>query len=110
MPLLLQSSLYLVLYIIYQGTKCCGYGKSGGATAYGSKGAYDCLMIPGAVKKADSKVLPESQCGRNAGLVGEDDAAWAKASTLCCKKYNLYIYLTSLLIICSLDFSQVLSL
>ena len=108
MPLLLSRYTYHIIYIKYQGTICCGYGKSGGATAYGSKGAYDCLMIPGAVKKADSVVLPESQCGRAAGLVGEDAAAAAKASTLCCK--NLYIYLTSLLIICSLDFSQVLSL
>ena len=85
MPLTLPRYTYYI-YIIHKGTKCCGYGKSGGATAYGAPGAYDCLMIPGAVKKADSVVLPESQCGRAAGLVGEDAAAAAKTSTRCCKK------------------------
>ena len=43
-------------------------------------------MIPGAVKKADSALLPASNCGGGAGLVGEDAAAAAKTSTLCCKK------------------------
>merc|ERR1719273_2182870 len=73
-----------------KGETCCNYGESGWK-GLGTLGGYDCLMIPGAVKKADSALLPASNCGGGAGLVGEDAAAAAKTSTLCSKSYPFRI-------------------
>ena len=45
-------------------------------------GAYDCLMIPGAIKAADSAVKPASLCGVKVGLF---TASGMTAATVCCK-------------------------
>lgn len=64
---------------------CCGYGAAG---LRATDEAYDCLMIPGALKADDLATnLPVSQCGRSLGLVSADAAAAGATTgrTICSK-------------------------
>ena len=54
-----------------------------------STGAYDCLMIPGPLKAADSAhVKGGSQCGGVGGLVSA--ASGTTSTTVCCKLQIIY--------------------
>ncbi len=61
------------------GSICCGYGPSG--AKINNLGAYDCLMIVGAVKTTGG-LTPQSQCGEGKGIV---TAANGATKTLCSK-------------------------
>lgn len=63
-----------------KGTMCCAYGADGKKIA---TVGYDCIIIPGALKAADSVVKPPKQCGTKAGL-GTADAN-ADSVTVCSK-------------------------
>ena len=55
--------LYLI-YIPFQASSCCNYGTKG----TGNRG-YDCVVIPGALKKSNNAQLGFSRiCGMGAGL------------------------------------------
>jgi len=60
-----------------KGEACCAYDVDGKAAV---AKAYDCIMIPGAVKAADDAVKPQSICGTKAGLVS---ATGDTSVTLC---------------------------
>lgn len=60
-------------------SKCCEYGDNGdkgGATI-----GWDCIMIPGALKKADSAVKVSRICGKSQLVT----AAGTTAASVCCK-------------------------
>ena len=60
-------------------SSCCGYGSNG----MKSTGPYDCIVIPGIIKAADSGVLKAvEQCGGGKGLVTATNTA---TTTVCCK-------------------------
>ena len=60
-------------------SSCCGYGSNG----MKSTGPYDCIVIPGIIKAADSDVLKAvEQCGGGKGLVTATNTA---TTTVCCK-------------------------
>ena len=75
------------LYIADTATDgCCDYGTKG--TGIDNKGAYDCLMIPGALTSKSAVQAGESFCGGMVGLVKTNSAAAAKTTTLCSKLYH----------------------
>lgn len=59
--------------LVGSGKSCCGYGDDG----MGTIGVYDCLIIPGAEKKASpfTKIAGAAQCGGAMGLVDAEDTA-----------------------------------
>ena len=60
-------------------SSCCGYGSNG----MKSTGPYDCIVIPGIIKAADSDVLKAvEQCGGGKGLATATNTA---STTVCCK-------------------------
>ncbi len=63
--------------VVVAGSICCGYGPTG--IKINNLGAYDCLMIVGAVKTTGG-LTPQSQCGEGKGLV---TAANGATKTLC---------------------------
>jgi hypothetical protein len=69
-----SGSAALVKNVVDQSV-CCGYGAEGTKTS-----GYDCLMIPGAAKKADSAPVPPTQCGGLGGLV---TASGTTPATIC---------------------------
>ena len=58
-----------------------------------STGPYDCIVIPGIIKAADSGVLKAvEQCGGGKGLAQTTDTA---STTVCCKLiFLVFSYLT----------------
>ena len=66
-----------------QGQICCDYGTKG--TGIDNKGAYDCLMIPGALTSKSGVQAGESFCGGMVGLFKTNSATSGKTTTLCCK-------------------------
>ena len=69
------------MYYIFQGTKCCNYGADGNKIAT-TKGGYDCVIIPGALKATDSALKSPKICGSMMGLIS---ATGTISVTLCCK-------------------------
>lgn len=67
--------------------KCCSYGDTGmkgGATV-----GWDCLVIPGALKKTDNVVIKVGKfCGKSFALVSAAATAAADAKTICCKFFT----------------------
>ena len=66
-----------------QDSSCCQYGKTGKGTVGGG----DCLLLPGAEKKAGTAVKAQCMGGGQKGLV---TVSGTTAATVCCK----YLYLT----------------
>ena len=60
-------------------SQCCGYGPALDKIANG----YDCVMIPGAMKKADSADLPNGAAYGFCGGQLASDTSTTKA-TICC--------------------------
>ena len=58
---------------------CCGYGSDGLQFIVAG---YDCVMIPGAAKPADSAAVAPKLCGTKGGLVS---ASGTTQVTICCK-------------------------
>ena len=51
-----------------------------------SAGAFDCIVIPGIIKAADSGVVPAvEQCGGGKGLATASDGS---TTTVCCKIFH----------------------
>lgn len=60
-------------------TTCCSYGDDG--LKAGATMGWDCVMIPGAIKKSDSAQKPEKLCGQSHLVT----AAGTTTATVCCK-------------------------
>ena len=77
------SSMYFnyVLTIPIQGTKCCNYGADGKKIST-TKGGYDCILIPGALKASDSALKSPKICGSQMGLI---TATGTTNATVCCE-------------------------
>ena len=79
------------MYFNFQGTVCCNYGADGKKIVTAGNG-YDCILIPGASKAADSAMKPDKMCGSGVGLITGAAAAATATATVCCK--CLYFNLT----------------
>ena len=60
---------------------CCNYGADG-KKIIATKGGYDCIMIPGALKATDSALKSPKICGSKMGLI---TATGTTSATVCCK-------------------------
>ena len=60
---------------------CCNYGADG-KKIIATKGGYDCIMIPGALKASDSALKSPKICGSKMGLI---TATGTTSATVCCK-------------------------
>lgn len=73
------------------GTKCCNYGADGKKIST-TKGGYDCILIPGAVKASDSAIKSPKICGSQMGLI---TATGTTSVTVCSKTYPFRIIFKS---------------
>ena len=72
---------YLGGFLNFQGTRCCNYGADGKKIS-DTKGGYDCILIPGAVKAADSAIKSPKICGSKMGLI---TATGTTNASVCCE-------------------------
>lgn len=76
---------------IILGTMCCNYGEDG-KKIIATKGGYDCIMIPGALKATDSALVSPKICGSKMGLI---TATGTTSATVCSKSYPFRIIFNS---------------
>jgi len=76
---------------IILGTRCCNYGADGKKIS-DTKGGYDCILIPGAVKAADSAIKSPKICGSKMGLI---TATGTTNASVCSKSYPFRIIFKS---------------
>jgi len=76
---------------IILGTMCCNYGEDG-IKIIATKGGYDCIMIPGALKATDSALKSPKICGSKMGLI---TATGVTSATVCSKSYPFRIIFNS---------------
>ncbi len=83
--------------IFPQGNLCCSYDADGKGIS--NKGAFECVMIPGAITAGTPEVVKKDQvCGNKKGLV---TATNGDAKTICCKQtiFN-FVGIKNIVILC----------